>query len=196
MNSIRNLICWGAAALFIGAGNAPPVAEETAVEVIPAAPTTVVPVPEADQLYSTVTPVDTIIVDKNGNMTETQYNYDPDQGGVVINNYNEVAGPGASLFFPAMTVGMLWWGGYWVDHNGDYWNGRTYVQVNDPHWHDNWDHYWKGNWDNKWNQYREQHPEAQNRYRRDGGTFLHRQGMDRRANPPGRRGGERGGARR
>lgn len=193
VNIRSDLICLGVSVWVIGAGIAPLFAQENAVQVIPAAPTIVVPVPEADQLYPAATPVETIIVNKNGTMIEGQYTYDPEQGGVVINNYEEVAGPGASLFFPTMTVGMLWWNGYWVDHEGYYWNGRTWSQVNDPHWHDNWNHYWNDNWNNKWNRYRQQHPDAQNKYRRDGGTFRHGGGMNRPSHEPRRGDGARGG---
>lgn len=158
---------------------------------------TVVPLPEADQQYSTSTPVNAIIVKKNGEMSQAQYPYDPDQGGVVINNYDDVNGPGSSLFFPAFGVGMLWANGYWADQSGYYWNGNRYVSVNNDHWDDHWNNYWHNDWNNKWNNYKRQHPEARNIQGQRNGSFEHRQGMDRRSNPPrggrGFHGGGRGG---
>lgn len=155
----------------------------------------VIPLPEADNKYDTSTPVDTIVVDKYGTMTETQYPYDPDKQGVVINNYEDVAGPNASVFFPAFEVGLLWWGGYWTDHDGYYWDGDHYAYINDPHWHDHWDHYWNRDWNNKWNQYRQDHPNAGHQYGRNGGNFQHHHGMNRPDHPP-RGGGHHGGGRR
>lgn len=154
----------------------------------------VIPLPEADQSDSSE-PVDAIVVDKNGTMQQMQYTYDPDQGGVVINNYEEVSGDGASIFFPAFEVGMLWWGGYWVDHEGYYWNGNRYAQVHDAHWNDNWNHYWHQNWNHKWDQYRNSHPQnfkgANGRqYNR---TYTHHNGQSRAGHQGVRGGGHRGG---
>jgi hypothetical protein len=138
---------------------------------------TVVPIPEADQAYSSPTPLKAIVVDKQGNMTETEYTYDPEAGGVVINNEENIYGDGSSLFFPALEVGFLWAGGYWVDHEGYYWNGNHYANEKNPAWHDQWDHYWNRDWNNKWNNYRQQHPQnfkkgsSQNRdFNRHGGV--------------------------
>src|SRR5271170_5751283 len=88
-----------------------------------AAAETVVPIPEADQNCSSSSQVKAIIVDKKGDMTQTEYVCDPDQGGVVINNNEADWGEGASLFFPAFEMGLLWDDGVWVDEEGYYWDG-------------------------------------------------------------------------
>ncbi len=93
----------------------------------------VIPLPEAAENVPSE-PIDAIVVDKNGVMEQTQYPYDLDQGGVVINSDDEVFGEGASIFFPAFEVGLLWWGGYFVDNEGLYWNGHQYEHVQDPNW--------------------------------------------------------------
>ncbi len=154
----------------------------------------VVPLPEAEQQYSEATPVDAIIVDKDGNMTERQYTYDPAQGGVVINNYNQVAGPDCSLYFPVFGVGFLWWGGYWVDYNGYYWNGYGWGYVNYNRWHGRWNNYWHHNWNNKWNGYRRAHPNSRHAGGHNGrGNFHNNRGMNRQSHSQMRRQGGQGG---
>jgi hypothetical protein len=157
--------------------------------------TRVIPVPEVEQKYSSPTPVNAVVVDRNGNMTETRYTYDPDQGGVVINNYEEISGPGSSVFFPEDEVGLMWWDGFWVDHEGYYWNGANFVLVDDPGWRGRWDQYWQRDWRNKWNGYRQGRPNG-----RSGGgpyraNFDHRHGMNRPSHPPRSSGGGHGGRR-
>jgi hypothetical protein len=131
------------------------------------AASTVIPVPEARSQYNSPTPVDAVVVDKDGNMTQTQYTYDPNQGGVVINNYYQVGGPDASIYFPLWGIGFLWWSGFWVDSYGYYWNGYGYGYVRSARWGNHWNNYWHSNWNNKWNNY---HGGNRGNYQHNGGV--------------------------
>lgn len=147
----------------------------------------VIPVPEAQKQYNQPTQVNAVIVNKNGEMSETQYTYDPNQGGVVINNYYEVAGPDCSIYFPLWGIGFLWWSGFWVDGDGYYWDGYRYRYCNYPHWHNHWNNYWHGTWYNKRRGYYHAHGGRQ-------GNFDHNRGMHRPAHGgPREGGGPRGG---
>ncbi|MES2122982.1 MAG: hypothetical protein V4492_09480 [Chlamydiota bacterium] len=168
--------------------------------------TNVVPIPGADQEFSSPTPIETIVVDKNGNMIEKQYTYDPNQGGVVINNNNEVGGDNASLFFPMFMMGFMWSEGFWVGHNGSYWNGNRYTYVNNKNWNNHWNNYWHNNWNQKWNNHWNQHHNEQNWQYRDHQQWDDNTGKDWRAqhgegdggmrDGGARGGGERGGGER
>lgn len=128
--------------------------------------TNVIPIPGGDQEFTQPTPIETIVVDKNGNVIEKQYTYDPNQGGVVINNNEEIGGDDASLFFPMFEMGFIWASGYWVGHDGNYWNGHEYVNINNNHWDDHWNNYWHNNWNNKWNNHwNKNHNDPNWRYR-------------------------------
>lgn len=144
----------------------------------------VIPLPEAEKEYDSPTPVDAIVVDKDGDMSEQQYTYDPDAGGVVINNYNEVSGPDCSIYFPLFAVGFIWWGGYWCDHDGYYWSGHGYHRANYNHWHNHWNNYWHNNWNNKWHQYSQRHPNSQYARGANRQSFSHHQGMSRQGHQP------------
>lgn len=121
------------------------------------AATNVVPIPEAAQQYSSPTPVNVIVVDGNGTMSQQQYMYEPALGGVVINNTSAIGGDGASIFFPDFSLGFVWWNGYWADYDGFYWNGFNYAQVNNSDWHHYWHHYWHHDWNHRWHNYWNQH---------------------------------------
>ncbi len=151
----------------------------------------VVPIPGVD--YSQPTPVQTIVVDSNGNMSEKTYTYDPNQGGVVIINNNQVSGNNASLFFPLFMMGFMWAEGYWVGHNGAYWNGNHYTYVSNKNWNNNWNNYWHNNWNNKWQNYWNQHHNDKNWPYRNNKNWPDQPRGDRRENPSDRGGqGQRG----
>lgn len=155
---------------------------------------TVVPLPEAQQQYTSATPVDAIVVDKDGNMSERQYTYDPNRGGVVINNYYQVAGPDCSLYFPAFGVGFLWNNGFWVDSQGYYWNGIGFGFVGYGYWNSHWNYYWHHNWNNRWNHYRSSHPHGHwSGHGGHGARNVNRGGMHRPSSHASRGGGGHGG---
>lgn len=100
--------------------------------------------------------VDAVVTDNNGNMSEQQLPYNSANQTVVVNN--NYGGDNASLFLPLFTMGFMFWGGYWVGHNGSYWNGNNYVHVNNiNNWNNHWNNYWHNNWGPKWNNYYNQH---------------------------------------
>lgn len=130
------------------------------------------------------TPVQAIILDSNGNVTEKEYTYDPNTQTIIINSNDE--GDNASIFFPLFETGFLWWGGYWVNYNGYYWNGHwRHVDYDDwnGHWHNYWNHHWDNHWHNYWNQH---HKESNFRYK-------NKEHWQNRSFQGGHRGGNHGG---
>jgi hypothetical protein len=161
--------------------------------------TTVVAIPNGNQVVSSPTPVDAIVVDSNGNMSQQQVQYDPNaangQGGVTINN--NYGGDNASLFLPLFQMGFIWSMGYWVGHDGSYWNGHNTVYINNSHWDNHWNNYWHNNWGPKWQHYYNQHHNDPNFRYRDHGEDWHQNAGNWRGKANGGgfhgRAGERGG---
>ncbi len=120
--------------------------------------TNVVPVPEVSDKYgNNPASVNTIIINNNGDVTTANYPYDPDQGGIVINNNVDVGGPGCSLFFPGFGVGFLWYNGFWCDGLGYYWNGFGWGFCGFGGWPGYWHGYWYHHWSRSWHHYYSHH---------------------------------------
>lgn len=85
-------------------------------------------------------PIQAVIVDSNGNASEQTFYYNPDIDGVDIDA--SMAGPDASIYFPSLGTGYIWYNGYWVDQDGYYWNGQARIFINHPHWKERWTGYW------------------------------------------------------
>lgn len=108
-------------------------------------------IPREDVNVSSPTQLQAIVVDPNGNVTEQECTYDPQTQVVVVDSQN--SGENASVFFPLLSMGFLWWDGYWVDRDGYYYNNNRWVRVNDDHWDNHWNNYWNKNWDGHWHNY-------------------------------------------
>lgn len=95
-------------------------------------------------------PVHAVIVDPNGNSYQQTVYYDPAIGGVDLNS--SWAGPNASVYFPELGAGYVWYNGFWVDHAGYYWNGKQRAYIEHPYWRDHWAGYWNahGGWNDGW----------------------------------------------
>lgn len=85
-------------------------------------------------------PIQAIIVDSNGNATEQTFYYNADIDGVDI--AESMGGPDASIYFPSLGTGYIWYNGNWVDQEGYYWNGAERISINHPQWKDRWTGYW------------------------------------------------------
>lgn len=131
--------------------------------------TNVVPVPEVKDKYgNNPASVNTIIINNNGEVTTQDYPYDPDRGGIIINNNVEVGGPGCSLFFPGFGVGFLWYNGFWCDGLGYYWNGFGFGFCGFGGWPGYWGGYWRHHWARSWHHYYSHHyHDAHFHYHRD-----------------------------
>ncbi len=155
--------------------------------------TVVVPNPPAiDQK----TPVDTIITQPDGTVIEKQYIYDPDTNSILIDS--EYSQENASLFFPGFELGFLFAGGYWVDHDGYYWNDNHWTYTNNENWNDHWNGYWHNQWNNQhWRNHWQQNHNNKNWNRNYPQNWSHpggrSQGMHQEG---GMRGGRGGGGRR
>lgn len=103
-------------------------------------------------------PVQTVVVDTNGNTLQQTVYYDPAIGGVNLDT--SWAGPNASVYFPAYQTGYVWYNGFWVDHAGYYWDGGRRVYLNHPHWGDHWSGYWHNHWHEGWHGGWHAHPEV------------------------------------
>lgn len=121
------------------------------------ADTNEIPIPNGNQTIQAAapTPVDVIVTDNKGNMTEQQVPYNPQTQTVVVNN--NYGGDNSSVFFPLFAAGFMFWGGYWVGHNGSYWNGSHYVHVTNVNWNQHWNNYWQHSWAPKWKNYSHNH---------------------------------------
>lgn len=116
-----------------------------------------IPIPNGNQKLAGQTTVDAIVTDNQGNMQEVQLPYNSQTQSVTINN-NQYGGDNASLFFPLFATGFMFYAGYWVGHDGSYWNGSHYTHVtNINNWNNHWNNYWKHDWAPKWNNYNHQH---------------------------------------
>lgn len=95
-------------------------------------------------------PIKAIIVTPDGNTVEQTVPYNPTLGGVDINA--GLVGANASIYFPSLNAGYVWYDGHWVDNEGYYWNNGARVYVNHPHWHEYWGGYWGRyhHWDGGW----------------------------------------------
>ncbi len=94
-------------------------------------------------------PIEATIVDSNGNTFQQTVYYDPSIGGVDMNaNW---AGPNASIYFPTLGTGYVWYNGYWVNPEGYYWNNGARYYVG-PTWNGYWANYWSGRpyWNGNW----------------------------------------------
>jgi hypothetical protein len=87
-----------------------------------------------------------VVVDSNGNTFQQTVYYDPSLGGIDLNT--SWAGPNASVYFPTLNTGYVWYNGYWVNPAGYYWNGGRRYYVG-PTWNNYWVGYWNGR--NHWN---------------------------------------------
>jgi uncharacterized membrane protein YgcG len=164
------------------------------------AETNEVPIPNGNEMLNSNTSsngkqtVDAIVTDNQGNMSEQQLPYNPNNQTVIVNN--NYGGDNASLFFPAFELGFMFWAGYWVGHNGSYWNGSHYVHVTNVNWNQHWHNYWNHTWAPKWHNYYNQHHNNsnfkwgnhQNDWHDQAGNWHNRGGRENRE-----RGGERGG---
>lgn len=92
-------------------------------------------------------PIQAVIVDSNGNTFQQNVFYDSAIGGVDLDT--SWAGPNASVYFPTIGTGYVWYNGYWVDQTGYYWNGKNRVYIGHPNWNNYWSGYWHGR--NHWN---------------------------------------------
>ncbi|MBS0651927.1 MAG: hypothetical protein JSR39_00190 [Verrucomicrobia bacterium] len=111
--------------------------------------------PNTNANITSPTPVQAIVLDSNGNMSEEEYMYNPDTQVVVVDSNN--GGDNASIFFPLFAAGFIWWDGYWVNHEGNYYVNNHWVHVNNPDWNNHWHDYWNNHWDNHWHNYWNQH---------------------------------------
>ena len=111
--------------------------------------TTVVMLDQSNFAINNRQPIQATIVDRNGqNYQQTVY-YDPAIRGVDLDA--RWAGPNASIYFPTLNTGYVWYNGYWVNPEGYYWNGGNRYSVG-PTWNDYWGGYWKGRgyWNGNW----------------------------------------------
>lgn len=93
-------------------------------------------------VFSSGQPIQAVVVDSAGNNFQQTIYYDPAIGGVDLDT--NWAGPNASVYFPTLGTGYVWYNGYWVDQAGYYWNGGRRVYVGHPHWGNFWVGYWHG----------------------------------------------------
>lgn len=103
------------------------------------------------------TPVQAIVVDPAGNPIEQTVVYNPSIGGVEIDA--GLIGANASIYFPTLSTGYVWYNGHWVDQEGFYWNNGVRVYVDHPHWHQYWGGYWGRyhHWDGGWHHHGDWH---------------------------------------
>lgn len=94
--------------------------------------------------FTTRQPLPAVIVGPNGAMVQQTVYYDPAIGGVDLDT--SWAGPNASVYFPSLQTGYVWYNGFWVDQTGYYWNGRERILIGHPHWRDHWTGYWNVHW--------------------------------------------------
>jgi hypothetical protein len=92
-------------------------------------------------------PLQAIIQDSYGNTFQQIVYYDPYIGGIDINL--SWAGPNASIYFPELGIGYIWYNGYWVDEGGYYWDRGNQVYIGYPYWNVYWTDYWGRHWDDK-----------------------------------------------
>lgn len=110
------------------------------------------------------TPLQAIIVDSYNNTYQQIVYYDPSIAGVDLNlNW---AGPNASIYFPELGLGYLWYNGYWVDETGYYWDQGRRVYIGYPAWNNYWTTYWRGHWNDE--KYGRWHDHWGNRWHKDG----------------------------
>lgn len=171
------------------------------------AQTNEIPIPNGNQVInnntqggSTSQPtVDAIVTNSDGTMTQEKLPYNPNNQTVIVNN--NYGGNNASLFLPALEMGFMFFAGYWVGHNGSYWNGHGYVHVTNVNWNQHWNNYWHNTWKPKWNNYANEHRndpnfkwgDHQNDWHDNAGNWHNRQGADEHRGNAEHSGGERGG---
>lgn len=84
--------------------------------------------------------VPAVIVGPGGSTVEQTVVYNPSVGGFDINA--DLVGVDASIYFPTLNTGYVWYDGHWVDHEGFYWNNGARVYIGHPHWNEYWGGYW------------------------------------------------------
>lgn len=99
-----------------------------------------------DQTFSSRQPLQAVVVDSNGKNSQQTVYYDPAIGGVDLDT--SWAGTNASVYFPTLNTGYVWYNGNWVNPAGYYWNGGKRYYVG-PEWNNYWNGYWRGQ--NHWN---------------------------------------------
>jgi hypothetical protein len=109
----------------------------------------------ATNITTTSSQVNAIIVDGNGNMSQQVFPYNPQNQQVDVGSASQ--GENASIYFTLFMMGFMWWDGYWVGHNGYYWDGHTNVYVKNVNWNNHWNNYWHNTWNQKWNNYYNKH---------------------------------------
>lgn len=120
-------------------------------------------IPNSEMNAESPTPVQVIVTDSNGNVTEQEATYDPDTETVSV---NAPTGDDASIFFPLLGLGYLWWDGNWVNGDGEYYENNRWVHIDNDDWNHHWNNYWNHDWDNHWHNYwNEHHNDANFRYK-------------------------------
>ncbi len=109
----------------------------------------------ATNITTTSSQVNAIIVDGNGNMSQQVFPYNPQNQQVDVGSASQ--GENASIYFTLFMMGFMWWDGYWVGHNGYYWDGHINVYVKNVNWNNHWNNYWHNTWNQKWNNYYNKH---------------------------------------
>lgn len=109
----------------------------------------------ATSVTTTSSQVNAIVVDGNGNMSQQVFPYNPQSQQVDVGSADK--GDNASIYLTLFMMGFMWWDGYWVGHNGYYWDGHTNVYVKNVNWNNHWNNYWHNTWNQKWNNYYNKH---------------------------------------
>lgn len=109
----------------------------------------VVVVDQPGVVFNTRQALPAVIVDSNGNTIQQTVYYDPSLGGIDLDT--SWAGPNASVYFPSLNTGYVWYNGYWVNPAGYYWTGGRRYYVG-PAWNNYWGGYWRGHphWNGVW----------------------------------------------
>ncbi|MCB1067764.1 MAG: hypothetical protein KDK56_06225 [Simkania sp.] len=129
----------------------------------------------ATNITTTSSQVNAIVVDGNGNMSQQVFPYNPQTQQVDVGDANQ--GQNASIYLTLFMMGFMWWDGYWVGHNGYYWNGHTNVYVKNVNWNNHWNNYWHNTWNQKWQTYYNKHKNDSNFPYKNNRSWPHHSGQ-------------------
>ncbi len=84
--------------------------------------------------------LEAILTDSQGNIYHRIVYYDPVKEGIDFDT--SLLGPHASLYFPDLEAGYMWYKGHWVNEAGYYWEGIQRVYIDSLNWKQYWTSYW------------------------------------------------------
>lgn len=97
-------------------------------------------------------PIEAIVTTGKGiSYRQTAY-YHPAIEGIDLDT--RLLGTNASVYFPHLKVGYIWYQNHWTDESGYYWEGAQQVHINHSDWTNYWVSYWNNHQDQKTNKWR------------------------------------------